>query len=183
MAVRRKSIKLYEHERALLIKLYLRVRIPTDQFDERPDDKASFAAEWRKLSGRNDEAEAIVHYMVTQRKRGLWVRLEDDYEAAPPHVELSAEEKDALVSIYYEHVTVFEKGSDNLAYDPEIGELISKEFQDATGRFVPAHQLVAKLIYYRKIGLLPRVRDVREEDLRRDREDLGWRDPGEASSE
>ena len=60
---------------------------------------------------------------------------------------------------------------DVLAYDPEIADLIAKEFSACTGRIVPAHLLVAKLTALRKRGLLPKVEDRPKRD-----EDTGFMD-------
>ena len=38
MTTRRKTIKILDHERRLLVEMYLRRRIPIDQFEDRPDD-------------------------------------------------------------------------------------------------------------------------------------------------
>lgn len=157
MAIRRSSIKLLEHELKLLKEMFLTWRIPIDQFDSRPDELAQFTEVWNDATGRNNSGSELVHCMKTFRKRGLWVRLDGNYSSAPPLPELSAEETEALVDIFYEHVTMLENGSDVLSYDDEISTLIAKEFAAASGRFVHAHELVAKLTALRKRGLLPKV--------------------------
>jgi len=175
MATRRKSIRPERHDRELLIKLYQKWRIPIDQFEGRPDDEAAFVVEWNNLARRTDSAADLMHYMKTQRKRGLWIKLGDDHEPAPPVTELSAEETEALVDIFYENVTLLENGSDVLAYDDEIASLIAKEFEAETGRFIPSHLLVAKLTALRKRGLLPKVGN-----RGKDKDDIGFNDIGKA---
>jgi hypothetical protein len=177
MSVRRKSIKLLEHERQMLVELYLRWRIPIDQFESRPEDLSEFIAEWRRLSQRTDSAADLIHYMRSQRKRSLWVRLENASAPPPPLPELAPEETEILVNIFYEHVTMFASGSDVLAYDDEIGKLIAKEFLAATERYVPPHQLIAKLTALRKRGRLPKVS---EQEIGGD--DVGFDDIDEATA-
>lgn len=155
MAKRRKSIRLLEHERQLLIQLYLKWRIPVDQYEARPDDLEGLCEEWRSLCGRCDTNEEILHYMRNQRKNGLWVTFNGDHETAPPLPTLAAEETEILIEIYAEIVAAAGDGSDNIAYDSEIADLIARRFAEATGKRVPAHQLVAKLTAIRKRGLLP----------------------------
>ena len=157
MPVRRKSIGLFAHDRELLVQLYLRWRIPIDQFDERPDQANRFMTEWQSLSGRDDALDSIIHYMKTQRKRGLWVRLDGDHEKPPPKVEISAEETEQLVDTFYEHVTILEHGSDVLSYSPEMAEFVAEKFSAKIGRTIPAHLVVSKLTALRKRGLLPKV--------------------------
>jgi hypothetical protein len=164
MATRRKSIKLFDHDRRTLIELYARRRLPIEQYESRPEALQSFLEEWNRLSGRKDTAGDLMHYMRTQRKAGRWVRLGQDHESAPRTPELSAEETEVLVRIYSENVAALGLGSDVLAYDDEIADLIAKSFLEETGRFVPAYALVAKLTALRKRGLLPKVGEQTKED-------------------
>ncbi len=154
---RRKTIRILDHERRLLVEMYLRRRIPIDQFEDRPDDLDALVAEWNELTGRNDTAGEVHHYMRTQRKNGQWVRLDGDYESKPPQPFFSADETECLVAIYQVNVADHCTGSDAIAYDDGTANLIAKEFAGITGRIVPAHHLVAKLTALRKRGLLPKV--------------------------
>jgi hypothetical protein len=151
---------LLAHERKLLVKLYFKWRIPIDQFEKRPEEKQAFVDEWNKLSGRHDDPGEVIHYMKTQRKRGLWVTFDGAHEATPPTVNLSAEHTEVLTDIFYDQCTLLENGSDVLAFDDELADLIAKEFAANTGRIVPAHQLVAKLTALRKRGLLHKVSEL-----------------------
>jgi hypothetical protein len=160
VALQRKSIRLNGHERALLVKLYRKWRIPVDQFDQRPSDREEFTAEWHRISKRHDSAGELVHYMKTQRKRSLWVRLDGNYDPAPAVIELSAEEIEELIGIFRANVTLLDQGEDVLSYDDDVAEMIAKEFEANTGRRVPANELVAKLTALRKRGLLPRLGDL-----------------------
>jgi hypothetical protein len=125
MAKRRKSIRLLEHERQFLIKLYLKWRIPIDQYEARPDDLEGLCEEWRSLCGRRDTNEEMLHYMRSQRKIGQWVIFGGDHKTAPPLPQLTAEETETLIAIYDEIVAGSGDGSDNIAYDNGVADLIS----------------------------------------------------------
>jgi hypothetical protein len=157
MPTRRKSIKLYPHEREFLVELYLKWRIPIDQFEGRPVDLDAFTATWAVHTGRNDTGGELIHYMRSQRKRGLWVKLEGDHLKAPERPDMTADEIEVLVAIFEDFVTSRNYGSDVLAYDDEITEEISREFFAQTGRTLPAHDVITRLTALRKRGLLPKV--------------------------
>ena len=153
----RKSMKLLAHEKQALIDVYLRWQIPIDQYETRIDDLEALTAEWNRLTGRSATPQEVLMSMRTYRKRGMWVRFDGNHKVAPPPLALSAEDTEQLVGIFNENALLLESGSDVLAYEPEIADLIAKEFAAATGRIVPAHLLVAKLTALRKRGLLPKV--------------------------
>jgi hypothetical protein len=52
----KKKISLFPHEREILVKLYLKFRIPIGQYQRRPAELALFVDEWRSLTGRSDIA-------------------------------------------------------------------------------------------------------------------------------
>jgi hypothetical protein len=83
MAKNRKSIRLLPEERGLLVQLYLRFRIPVDQYEGRPADSDAFVLEWHQLTGRRDTIGDLIHYMRTQRKQKLWVTLDGNHRPAP----------------------------------------------------------------------------------------------------
>jgi hypothetical protein len=176
MSEHRKSLKLFEHERPLLIEIYLKWRIPVDQFENRPHDLDAFISTWRTLTGREDTGSELIHYMRSQRKRGLWVKMDGEHKKAPPLPEMSAEEIEVLVAVFEDNVTSLSVGSDVLAYNEEIAELIAKEFFALTGRIVPASDLIAKLTALRKRGLLPKVGKQPKPD------DIGFDDIDEVPS-
>jgi hypothetical protein len=149
-------MRLLPHEKQLLIELYLKWAIPIDQYETRTADLAALTAEWNRLSGRSDSPEEVLAYMRSQRKQAKWVKLGDKAKPAPATVDLTAEETEGLVNIFNENEDMIDKGSDALAYDPEVADLIAKEFAAQTGRIVPANLLVAKLTALRKRGLLPK---------------------------
>ena len=164
MKTRRRSIRLFDHERRLLVEMYLRRRIPIEQYESRSGDLADLVDEWHGLTGRTDTGGDLIHYMRTQRKQGFWVRFDGNHQTAPPLAGLSADETEILVGIFYENVTVLGNGSDVLAYEDETKLFIAREFADQAGRFVAADDLVAKLTAIRKRGLLPKVRDHKKPD-------------------
>ncbi len=155
MAKRRRAIKLLEHERKLLVEMYLKWRIPIDQYEARPEDLEGLCEEWRGHCGRRDMNEEVLHYMRNQRKQGFWVTFGGDHEIAPPLPELTADETEILITIYSDTVAAAGEGSDNIAYDSGTADLIAKRFSETVGKRVPAHQLVAKVTAIRKRGLLP----------------------------
>ena len=170
MATKRKSIRLDAHERHALIALYVEKAIPIDQYDERRRELDDLLDKWSALTGRTNVATDLLHYMRNQRKNGTWVRLDGNHVARESRVKLPADETEALVAIYREHVSSIEHGSDSIGYDDEIADLIAKEFSAETERVIPASDLVAALTALRKRGLLPKIekcnRDENEDDDR-----------------
>lgn len=171
MAIKRTSIRLNPHERKILVELYLNRRIPVDQYEPRRNDLVMLASAFCKHSGRQDSPEDVLHYMRTQRKRGRWVKLDGKHVKRETTLCLSADEKEVLIQIYRDNVSVLGNGSDTLAYEPEVADLIAKEFASETSRIVPAHELVAELTLIRKVGLLPGVEKEVVKDL-----DVGFDD-------
>lgn len=162
-------MRLLPHERNLLVELYLNWAIPIDQYETRTADLDAITDEWNRRTGRSAKAEDLLAYMRSQRKQAKWVKLGDKAKETPAPIELSAEETEILVGIFNENEGMIAKGSDSLAYDPEIADLIAKEFAGATGRVLPANLLTAKLTALRKRGLLPKVESRPEKGA-------GWED-------
>jgi hypothetical protein len=159
MGVRRKSIRIYGHERQFLVEIYLLKKIPIDQYEVRQADLHRLGQEWRAHCQCTESDQEILHYMRTQRKSGLWVRFDGVHQSAPVLPKLPAEHMEVLIDIYYEHLITFDNGSDVLAYEPEIAKMVETEFEHRTMRRVPARQLIGILTAVRKRGLLPKVRD------------------------
>jgi hypothetical protein len=160
MAARKKSMRLNEHERQTLVRLYLRWRIPVDQYESRPDDLEGLCDEWRDLCRRTELDGEILHYMRNERKCGRWPVFNGNHQTAPPLPRFTADETELLIAIYFENIAAMGEGSDNIAYDGETAQLIARRFAEATQRIVPPHQLVAKVTAIRKRGLLPPVQKV-----------------------
>lgn len=165
MKPRRMSIKMFDHERRFLEQSYLRRRITIEQYEVRQDDLHALASEWRTQFQRVETDEQILHFMRTRRKRSLWPRLDGAHEPAPVLPVLTAEQKEVLVDIYYEHVADLGNGSDNIAYEPEVTAMISTEFHHRTGKELAGGMLVGILTAMRKRGMLPKVRKQSEEDI------------------
>lgn len=163
MPAKRKSIRVFPHERYHLVQLYLNKKIPIDQFEVRPEELRELADSWNAMSGRNDSPEEVLHYMRTQRKGGRWVRFDGTHKPPPENPAFDADETEILVQIYFEHVAELNNGSDVLAYDEGIREFVSREFAMQTGRRVPSHLLVGKITSLRKRGLLPKVSKPKDE--------------------
>lgn len=174
MAIRHKSIRLFAHERDLLVKMYLERLIPIEQYESRSADLASLVDEWHSLTDRKDTAGQLLHYMRNERKCGRWVRFDGNHQAVPPAPNFSPEDIEVLVAIYTENVTVLGAGSDNLAYEDDLKSFIAREFADRVGRVVAADDLVAKLTALRKRGLLPRVGDMPKPEQKPN--DIGFND-------
>lgn len=160
MAKRRKSMRLNEHERRLLVTIYLRWRIPVDQFEPRQEELEAICNEWRGLCHRTEINEDIFHYMRNERKCGRWPILNGNHQTAPPLPTFTPEETLLITAIYAENVAATGDGSDNIAYDGEIAKRIAERFTEMTGRIVPAHILVAKVTAIRKRGLLPPTQKI-----------------------
>jgi hypothetical protein len=164
MATRTKIIKVFSHERALLVDMYLRRRVPIDQFEHRADELDELTSEWNELTGRSNTPGEVIHYMRNERKCGRWPKLDGKYQKTPPKPFFSADEGEALVAIYRVNVADKGIGSDAIATDEAIGELIASEFVKITGRAIPAAPLMAKLTALRKRGQLNKVAVIPAEE-------------------
>jgi len=164
---KKRSIRLTQHERESLVQLYVESAIPVDQYEERPEELSELCIQWQKETGRTDPSGDILHYMRSQRKMGKWVRLGKDFVKRKPRVKLDADETELLIRIVQEHVTSLGSGTDNIAYEAEVGSLIAKEFSTETGRRVPPGDLIAAVTAIRKRGLLDKVEksDAASEDV------------------
>jgi len=162
---RRKAIKLLPHERQVLVDLYLHFRIPIDQYEGRPNDLAAFVDRWHQLTGRSDSSGELIHYMIVKRKQKLWVTLDGNHRPPPAPPELSADDKEILVTIFRDYVATLQHCSDVLAYDEQLADLVAREFAERTGRIVPAYQLIVALTALRKRGKLDRIEPIDDDDV------------------
>jgi hypothetical protein len=99
---------------------------------------ARFVTMWNGLSGRSDNAGDPLHYIVTQRKQGLWVTFGGTYQRlhTMPEDFLSPEEWVALEVVYEETLVALNVGSDNLGFDEQLAARVSDDFFRRTGRVV-----------------------------------------------
>jgi hypothetical protein len=157
MSKKRKSIRILPGEKRLLETLYLQRRTTIEQYEELPDELCELTNEWNNATGRTDLPGDVLHYMRGRRKHSDWPRLEGAQRKPPDHRKFTADETEALVDIYREHVLPMNLGSDAIGYSEEIVDLIAREFAMRTGKRVPGHELNSKLTRLRKRGLLPKL--------------------------
>ncbi|WP_145034666.1 hypothetical protein [Caulifigura coniformis] len=139
----------------MLRRLYKLWRIPTDQFDKRPEDKARFVRAWNLRSSRDDSEGDLMHYMKTKRKGGNWEKLGADHQRySAGSVQFSDEELKAAEEIYNRLFASAGIGSDNIGYDQKMADMLSSEFAIATGRIVNGTIIYAALMAIRKRGNL-----------------------------
>lgn len=179
-ATRKPCIKLAPHEKRMLEELYSRRRIPRDQYKKRPQELVALVEEWNKLSGRVDTPDDVIRYIINRQKNKDWVTFDGNHLSAPPSENLTADQVDILVQIYTEDVLVFGRGSDALASDAELRELISREFAARTNRIVPGYALAAILETMRKEGLLPLLGDMNAQQQKPSDDGDAFRDIGDA---
>ena len=67
-ATRRPCIKVTPPEKRTLEELYIRRRVPIDQFKERRDDLAALVEDWCTLTGRVEPVDEVARYMINRRK-------------------------------------------------------------------------------------------------------------------
>jgi hypothetical protein len=168
MATRRRTFHLQKHEDESLRALYREFDITTDQYPHRPDDLQRLVSAWNDLTGRNESASDVLHYMITRRKKGQWERLGRDAgrDFRQPQVDFSDEEIRHLDAIHEE----LQVASDNYAIDGEAAKRLQEEFARRTGRVVPPMVLAAAMIRRRKAGALATLKP------KSDGKDLGFSD-------
>ena len=157
MAKRHLIIRLLPHEDELLRTLYREFDITIDQYPLRPDDLARLVSTWNKLSGREDTAPDLLHYMISRRKdnkgsRRGWEKLgrKAGGNFKTPEFDFSDNEWKHLDSIHED----FQIASDNYALNEEVGKRLQDEFARRAGRIVPTMILAAAMIRRRKAGAL-----------------------------
>src|SRR4051794_3307318 len=124
----KRKLPLQPHEDRLLRQLYLSFRFPIDQYAQRPRMKARFVRQWNELSGRDDSAEDVIHYMMTLRKQKLWVTFDGDYEplACPGEDAFTPDEWAHLGAAYID----LNFGRDNYASDPDLCDQLAENFAE-----------------------------------------------------
>lgn len=161
MAKKRKSIEMFDHERAAFVKLYLERRIPIGQYGgARASELKPLCDEWRGLTGRTDSDGDLLHYMRNERKSKRWPKLNGDHLRKPKTPEMSADDVETLRDVYDDFVVAFGIGSENIAYDDDKKAFIVREFSLRAGHVLPFEVLMARLTELRKRGRLTRVSDV-----------------------
>ena len=87
-----------------------------------------------------------------------------------------------MVQIYVEDVLVFGRGSDFLASNEEVRDLVSREFAARTNKIIPGLRLAAILEAKRKAGLLPLLADIPDEQMRVHEDGAAFSDIDQADS-
>ena len=156
MQVKRRSLRLQPHEEELLRTLYRDFNIPTDQYPQRPDDLTLLVDTWNDLTGRNESAPDVLHYMITRRKSKQWERLGRDAgkDFTPVIISFTKEELGHLDAIHEE----LQIASDNYVLNSDSADRLQQEFARRAGRIVPAMILAAAMIGRRKAGALATLR-------------------------
>lgn len=171
----KKSIKISKHDDDLLRTLYLQFRVPTDQFPKRPTFWNEFTGIFNDATGRNESPEDILHYMVTRRKRGIgqpgrWPTLDGTHEKMPC-LPFSAFGIDfSILKEIYEELRI---GSDNFAFDANLGQILANMYAERTGNAFQPGVLWGALVTWRKHGRLGKLSDL--PPINED-EDLGFGD-------
>ncbi len=144
-------------EKEMLNFLYVRQKIPTDQYKRRPEELRKLTDRFNALTERNDKADDLLHFMITQRKQGKWPKLGTAHrKLARVQLDLlTAEEWKILDEIYLD----MNVGSDNYAYNVELRRELARRFSASACRLLPARTLCAALERRRKEGSLPRLTD------------------------
>jgi hypothetical protein len=165
MPGRKKPIPLGKHEDRLLRRLYVGFKVPTDQFKKRPEDLEKFMEMWNNLAERADAPETILHYMVTKRKAGKkltprWPVFGGKHRTAPSTAELLNEKEWVILrQVYSDEILSLGLGTDNLAFRPDLCDLLEQEFARRAGRIVPGLLLAAAIEAKRKRGEWLTLRD------------------------
>lgn len=150
----KRTMQLQPHEVELLKTLYKQFKVPTDRFPQHPDLLQEFMETWTNLSGRQDRAEEVLHYMFTQRKQGKWVKLgrasatKLSERPAAYAERLTVDDWKVLDAVYAE----LQVPSDRFALDDELGKKLTAEFAKRTKKIVPQLVLCAAMISRRKGG-------------------------------
>jgi hypothetical protein len=144
----RKTIKLLPHDDDLLRQLHRASRVPVDQWAQRPKFLARFIEKWNSLSGRNDTADEIRHYILTKRKAKKWFRFGDEYDRmrSPGEEDFTEVEWAALRAACAE----MNVGRDQFATDENLRDELADRFYRRTGRRVWGDALYAAAMAMQK---------------------------------
>ena len=152
MSSARRSVRMLPHEVQVLRDLYQESNIPTDQYPQRQIDLDSLIANWNSICGRDESAPDILHFMVTQRKRGKWVKLGRSGCEKLNEIGLGLSDDELKVlDVIHEEMQI---ASDKFALDAELAGRLQKEFAKRTNRIFPPLLLAAAMIKRRKVGAL-----------------------------
>lgn len=170
----RTKLQLKPEEEHLLQILYKQFGITTDNFPRFPDSLDEFTETFNSLAGRVDTAPELLHFMITRRKGGEWVKLgrktQGDRRQSASHV-FTDHDWEHIDAVYEE----FQIPSDNFSLDPDLSKKLQDEFARRSGRIVPAMVISAAMVTRRKAGKLTTLKPKASE------KDLGFGDMDEVA--
>lgn len=151
-------IRLQKDEDQLFRKLYVQWRIPRGQYKKHPDYLAEFTAVWNDLAGRRDSPIDVLHYMDTKQKQTKrlyepWPVFKGAYKKLEPVSQVLSEAHMLMLrGLYQQIVLPAHVGTEGLLYQDAVIEELAAAFKKATGLFVPAMMLAARIEAERKSG-------------------------------
>lgn len=176
MSKLKQSLRLQPEEDKLLRTLYKQFGVTSDRFPQYPEALHEFLETWNNLTGRQDSAADVLHYIFTQRKQGLWVKLgrkpKSKYTPTNTIACRFTDDDWKHLDALYEELQI---PSDNFALDDELGQKLTDQFAQRTGKIVPTLVLCAAMITRRKGGTLTTLRP------KKDDADLGFGDIDEVA--
>lgn len=153
-------------EDQLFRKLYTSWQIPRGQYKSHPGYLEKFTEMWNRLSGRNDSADDVYHYMETKQKttkrlpepwptfNGVFKKLD------PPDIALAPAHTIVLCDLYRKHILPLGVASDSLAFREDLLNVLARGFAKRTGLNIVGMVLASVLEKLRKNGRLPRLGDT-----------------------
>ncbi len=158
MSARENPISLNPEEDGILRKLYVRFRIPRDQYKRRPKDLAALIRQWNKLSDRNDVAGQVIRYITNKQKakRRLpvpWPTFDGNHQKAETCSSYLDDKQLAILREIYEVLIVpLGLGVDGVTANGQLCDELSKQFGKRAGIVVPGLTLVSIAEDERKRG-------------------------------
>lgn len=132
--------------------IYTFHRVPTDQLKRLPGVLAQITHAFRRLTGRNEDGNEILRYMINRRKKADWPCLGKSAKRLPVPSSLLEEGDIELLASAYETIGV---PLDEYLVDGGLTRRLADRFAHLTGRTsTRASVLVAALLAHRKRGLL-----------------------------
>ncbi len=154
--MRRNCIRLNPIEHDTLARLYVEKRIATDRYMHRPDELRELAEAFNGLTGREDPAEDILHYIQTKRRRaGKFPKLNGSHIRLPVVLGrlVDEEHKEDLKRLY----TELGHGPERFVHHHDLAVLLERRFFEETGTRQRAYVLATAMMELRKQGELPKL--------------------------
>ncbi len=145
-------MRLTPEEKNCLEQLYIYHAVPTDQLKRKRSVLIHIVNTYNRMTGRDDEADEVLRYMINRRKCKNWPCLGDRARRlSPAQHQLLDGELDVLVAAYI----AINVPLDEYLLRSDLPSKLAQGFTLATNRMVASETLVAALMAYRKRGLLP----------------------------